>query len=207
MGSPRFGLIAGVLLLLAASMPAESEVISATFTGTVTSGGDSNSLTGLPGVSGGDSISGNLSFDTGDVVDGVGTDTLVISITDNTQSNAATYFDTDGSYFTPATGQYSMELVSTDPDYFLLQDVLLNFLSPSIQSGVLAQNFSIGAGSGSTGEIDGYVIEDDVVLEQGSIYFSIDSASVIGAPMPEPASATIFGLGLLALVRARRPPR
>jgi hypothetical protein len=208
----RFPIAAGLFLLLASPMHARADLVTGTFTGTVlNNSNDPDNLTSLgDDLSEGDSLTGSFSFDTSAISGGVGTNTLAINITDTTSKESAAYFDggtdgyyTDGSYFQPVSGSYSFEASSGSDDSgeYLSQLVEIDLVSPAVQDGVYGQSFSVTSGSGSYGQIDG---DFSAGVEDGYINFSIDSATMTDASLPEPAGLAIFGCGLLGLTCARR---
>jgi hypothetical protein len=212
MSSLRFPIIAGLLLLSTSPMRAQADLVTGTFTGTVlNNSSDPANLTSLgDDLSEDDSLTGSFSFDTSAISGGAGTNTLVINIADTTSGQSTTYYDGgtdgyygDGSFFQPVSGAYSLysSSGSDDSGEYLSQFVELNLISPAIQDGVYGQSFTVGSGSGSTGQIDGDFFDGDL---DGYINFSIDSASMTDASLPEPAGLAMFGCGLLGLTLMRR---
>jgi len=195
-------------LLLAITAPARADLVTGSFTGTIGDNeNDPDNLTQVAiSLSTGNTISGTFSFNTSAISTGIGTDTLVISVSDTTTSQSATYYDTgtggyygNGSYFDPTAGSYYLDAASGAGDA-LSQLAELDFISPGIQEGAYGQTFTIGAGSGSYGRVEG----DFDGFDDGYINFSIDSATMTGATLPEPGGLGIFGFALLGLVRLRR---
>lgn len=196
-----------MVLLLAPMAPALGIPVTGTFTGYATSVGDPDGVTYLgETMSYGDNLTGSFSFDTADISSGVGTNTLNITINDTTAHESWTYNDegTDGyfgdaSYFSPVAGEYGIEAGSGTIDY-VSQAVLLNFLSPSLRNGVYDPTVTIGPGSGSNGAVYG----DYEGFIDGSFFFTLNTVSIVGPSLPEPASMAMLLFGLLGLAGARR---
>lgn len=196
-------------LVLGIAAPAGATLVTGTFTGTVSD--NFNDPDGLTYISQdmqvGDSLTGSYSFDTAAISGGSATNTLLITITDTNTRQGWTYYDSgslgaygDGSYYVPAAGSYTLQADSGLDGNDVSQSVTLDFISPEIHAGAYAQNFAIGAGSGSYGQILGdffYGVED------GYVNFSIVTATM-SAPVPEPAPYGIFALAVLALAWAHR---
>jgi hypothetical protein len=185
--------IAGLLGLVALAGPARADVMSGTFSGSVTSAGDSSDVLRLgAGIAAGDGIIGNFAFDPNQIVDGSASDILTISITDTTTDQTATYYDTGagGSTYSVAPGSYDITSYGPDPSD---TTVSLDFDSGDIVGGVYEQAFTsagsdVPAGFISSGE--------------DSADFSIVDATV--SPLPEPAGLAVISVGMVGLVRVRR---